>query len=491
MRDALSLRRGMVGDGQGTCTKVRPLMVGITRIGTYFPRRRLERSLLAKAWGGRSAPGARTVAAIDEDALTLAVDAVQACLGDGDPSAYDALYFASTSAPYLEKQVASMVATAADLPRASAVADFTGSLRAGLIALRAACDGVAAGSLRHAIVAAADVRVPEPGSDLEAQLGDAGAAVAVGREGVIAELVSVASVAEEFTYFWRTDEQRYVQVSDARFGNQYGVARDVPEAVGAALRKAELPAGKLAKLVVAAPDARSAADVAKRIGCDPATQLEASLAAEAGILGAPEPLVLLAKALETAAPGDFIAVAAYGEGADAMVFRVTDAIASARPRPVADALAGGMPLPSYERYLRARNVLPNDVGGEAVPTYIEWKELKQDVRLYGSRCEACGLVQYPQARVCQGCLARDRMADHKLARSGRVFTFTIDNLAQVPEHPMPMVIVDLDGGGRVYLQGTDCVEGDIAVDKRVRLTFRRLHEAAGNRNYFWKVRPAR
>lgn len=465
-------------------------MVGITRVGTYFPRRRLDRALLAKAWGGRGAPGARVVAAIDEDALTLAVDAAQACVGSADPSGFDALYFASTSAPYHEKQIASMIATAVDLPRATAVADFGGSLRAGLTALRSACDGVGAGSLRHAIVTAADVRVPEPGSDLEGQLGDAGAAVAVGREGVIAELVSVASVAEEFTYFWRTDEQRYVQVADARFGNQYGLAHDVPEALGAALRKAELPAGKLAKVIVAAPDARGAADVAKRVGCDPAKQLEPSLATEAGMLGTAEPLVLLAKALETASPGDFIAVAAYGEGADAMVFRVTDAIASARPRPIADALAGGIPLASYERYLRARNVLPHDVGGEAVPTYIEWKELKQDVRLYGSRCDACGMVQYPQARVCQGCQARDRMTDHKLARTGTVFTFTIDNLAQVPEHPMPMVIVDLDGGGRVYLQGTDCAEGDIAVDKRVRLTFRRLHEAAGNRNYFWKVRPA-
>jgi hydroxymethylglutaryl-CoA synthase len=123
-------------------------------------------------------------------------------------------------------------------------------------------------------------------------------------------------------------------------------------------------------------------------------------------------------------------------------------------------------------------------------TYIEWRELKQDTRLYGSRCAACGLVQYPQAVVCQGCHAREGMVDHKLAKTGKVFTFTIDNLAQVPEHPMPMVIADLDGGGRIYLQGTDCAEGDIDVDKPLRLTFRRLHEAAGNRNYYWKVRPA-
>ena len=193
---------------------------------------------------------------------------------------------------------------------------------------------------------------------------------------------------------------------------------------------------------------------------------------------------------ETAAPGDFLVVAAYGEGADALVLRATDALPDRRPASLAGLLDGGITFPSYERYLRARGVLPADVGGEPVPTYIEWKELKQDIRLYGSRCEACGLVQYPQALVCVGCQTRDRMADAKLAKTGTVFTFTIDNLAQVAEHPMAMVVADLDGGGRIYLQGNNCAEGEIAVGARVRLTFRRLHEAAGNRNYFWKVMPA-
>jgi uncharacterized OB-fold protein len=128
---------------------------------------------------------------------------------------------------------------------------------------------------------------------------------------------------------------------------------------------------------------------------------------------------------------------------------------------------------------------------EFFSTYMEWKELRQDLRLYGCRCEACGLVQYPRNRVCHQCKARDRMTEHKLAKRGTVFTFTIDNLVgQVTEHPMPMVVVDLDGGGRVYMQGTDCAEGDIAVGTPVRLTYRRLHEAGGNRNYYWKVRPA-
>src|SRR5436189_204701 len=356
-------------------------MVGITRIGAYFPRRRLDRALIAKAWGVRVPPGARTVAGFDEDALTMATDAVLACLGDADPAGFDALYFASTSSPYLEKQVASMIATAADL------------------------------------------------------------------------------------------------------------RRDVAEVIGAALRKAELPPARVARLVLGAPEPRAAAEAARRAGLDPARQLEASLLAEAGLLGTPEPLALLARALETAAPGDFLVVGAYGEGADALVLRATERLPAARPRPLADRLAHGIALPSYERYLRARGVLPSEPMGEPVTAMIEWKELKQDMRLYGSRCEACGLVQYPQAPVCIGCQARDRMQDHKPRKRGSAFTFTIDNLAPVPEHPMPMAVIDLDGGGRLYLQVTDAAEGDVKVGAPVELPFRRLHEAGGNRNYFWKARP--
>src|SRR5437879_13852239 len=112
-------------------------------------------------------------------------------------------------------------------------------------------------------------------------------AVAVGVDGVVAELVSAASVAEEFTYVWRTDEQRTLRVSETRFGTTYGYVRDMAEVIGAALRKAELPPARVARLVLGPPEPRAAAEAARRAGLDPARPLEASLLAEAGLLGTP------------------------------------------------------------------------------------------------------------------------------------------------------------------------------------------------------------
>src|SRR5262249_8492766 len=217
-------------------------------------------------------------------------------------------------------------------------------------------DAGGGGSLSPPPVVAADVRLAEPGSELEAQLGDGAACAAVGHDGLIAELVSAASIAEEFTYLWRTDEQRYVQVADARFGNQYGVAGALPGGVGAALGRAERPRWRVAKLCLAVPDSRAAADVAKRIGCDPKSQLQPD--SGVGVLGTPEPLVLLSNALETAAPGDFLVVAAYGEGAEALVLRAPDALPQHRPEPLTDRLANRLAPPSYQPSPRAPRLPP-------------------------------------------------------------------------------------------------------------------------------------
>jgi 3-hydroxy-3-methylglutaryl CoA synthase len=464
-------------------------MIGLTAYAGYLPRFRLDRAQIGRAWDTSVAAGTKTVANYDEDALTMAVEAALDVAAS--PDGIDRLYFASTSAPYLEKQVASLVATACDLPRTMGVADFTGSVRAGTTALRAALDAVAAGTAREAIVTAADTRLAPPESAFEALLGDGAAAVRVGTERVIAEFVAAAAVSEEFTHMWRTDGQRFVQAFEGRFSTTYGYGRDVGDACATVLRQAEVPPERLSVLALAAPDDRAAASVAKALGCDP-SRFDRRLMARVGATGAPDPLLRLALGLTAARPGDFILVAGHGEGADALLFRATDAVPRARPRhDLAAQLDGGAPLRSYEKYLKYRRVLPSEPIGEAVTNVLEFQELRQDVRLYGSRCEACGLVQYPMARVCIGCRRREGLTDHKLGRRGRIFTFTVDHLFPTIELPLPMVVVDLDGGGRLYLQMTDADPEEVRIGATVELCFRRLHEGGGNYNYYWKAKPVR
>ncbi len=467
-------------------------MVGITAYSVYLPRLRLDRGLIARAWGTAQASGETAVANYDEDALTMATDAALACVPDAEASALDALYFASTSAPYREKQIAGMIATVCDLPRRSHTADFAGSVRAGLSAFLAGVHAVRAGARSDVLVTAADVRLAAPESEIEGQLGAGAAAFRIGSKSVVAEVVDAASVSEEFTHLWRTDEQRFVQAFPGKFSNTYGYARDLREAIQALLSAQNLKPESIAKLALYAPDARAAADLAKELGFDPRRQLLSPAVSTIGSCGVADPFLALAAALDEAMPRDWIIVGGYGEGADAVLLRVTDELPRHRSaHSWKRALEDKVVLPSYEKYLKYRRVFDLDEPGEAINNVLEFKELKQDTRLYGSRCGRCGTVQFPIARVCIKCRQGGELTDHKLRKRGTVFTFTIDNLVANLEHPLPMAVIDLDGGGRLYLQVTDFGDDEVTIGLPVMLTFRRLHEGGGNHNYFWKARPVR
>lgn len=467
-------------------------MVGITAYSAYVPRFRLERSLIARAWGTVQSAGEIAVANYDEDALTMATEAALSCITDGEVPGLDGLYFASTSAPYREKQVASVVATACDLSRQTHSADFTGSARAGVSALIAAVNAIRAGARKDVLVTAAETRLAAPESELEGLLGDAGAALRVGTDHVVAEVVDAAFVSEEFTHLWRTDSQRFLQAFPGKFSNTYGYANDLGEAIRSLLKAQRLQPQAIAKLAVYAPDGRAAADLAKELGFDPRKQLVSPAVSTIGSAGAADALLALAAALDDAAPGDLIVVGAYGEGADALLLRVTDELPRRRARRSwKQWLDGKLLLSSYEKYLKFRRVIDLEEPGEAINNVLEFKELKQDIRLYGSRCEACGTVQFPIAQVCIQCKARERLRDRKLRKQGTVFTFTVDHLIANVEHPLPMAVIDLEDGGRLYLQVTDFTEQEVGIGAPMTLTFRRLHEGGGNHNYFWKARPLR
>lgn len=122
---------------------------------------------------------------------------------------------------------------------------------------------------------------------------------------------------------------------------------------------------------------------------------------------------------------------------------------------------------------------------------ILWKEQKQDMRLYGRRCRKCGALEYPMRRVCLKCGAKDDLEDVKMSRKGKVYTFTIERAFPSADPPLIMVVADLEAGGRVYLQLTDCGPKDVKIGMPVELTFRRIHQSKGINNYYWKCRPAK
>jgi hydroxymethylglutaryl-CoA synthase len=463
-------------------------MSGILGAAAYVPRYRLPREVIAREWGGMAGAGERAVANHDEDSLTMAVNAALGLpAGAGRP---DAVVFATTSPPYAEKQGAATIAAVLDLPATARTLDVGSTLRAGTSAVLSALDAVAAGAATRVLVAAADCRLGEPESAAEQSFGDAGAALLVGAEAGLAEVLATHTLAEELLGTWRTSAQDFPRGFPGAFETKVGYVPLLVQAARSALTKAKVAPGEVATVVLPTPNPRAPLAVAKALGLDPKRQLQDGLWTTVGDTGAAQPLLLLVAALERAQAGDVILVCGYGDGADAVLLRATGARAAAAAS-VAQQIEVKRTLPSYGRYARFRQLVRKESGMPDVASpVVAFRDRKELLPLHGGRCPRCGVVQFPRHRACIECGQPDGLDDVALARRGTVFTFTHDYLHESPDPPTTHAVVDLDGGGRLYLQLTDCDADRVAVDIPVELTMRRLHDGGGFHNYFWKARPA-
>ena len=93
-------------------------MIGITSFGGYIPRLRMNRMSIYENMGWFApaivmvAQGERSMCNWDEDAITMAVAACRDCLGGRDKRWLDALYLASTTSPFGDRQNAGIVSAA-------------------------------------------------------------------------------------------------------------------------------------------------------------------------------------------------------------------------------------------------------------------------------------------------------------------------------------------------------------------------------------------
>jgi len=473
-------------------------MVGISLCGSYIPIFRLDRRIIADIWGRASIGGERSVANNDEDGITMAVEACRNCLKGKETEGVEGLYFATTSAPYIEKMNSALIASAVDLKREITTADFAHSLRAGTGALKAALDAVKSGSTASALVAAADCRIGYPRSDQEQAFGDGAAAVLVSSENVLATFEGGYSISSEMIDVWRNPEDTFVKTWEGRFILGEGYNNHMKEVITGILKKYDLEPKDINKVIFPAPDIRTHGTLVKQLGFDAETQAQDPLISNVGYCGAAHSLLMLVGALEEAAPGDTLLLAAYADGADAMIFKVTEEVGKmGNRRKLKDYLDEKFMLSSYARFLSYKGLVETTPGEpfRLLPSAtVTWRDRKSILRCHGSRCKNCGLLTFPMQRICYGCNSKDDFAEESISNlEGEVFTFSRDNLAGRSDDPVVVQTVAELGEDKVRFYGmmTDCDPSEVKVGMPVDLTFRRLYEGAGMHHYFWKLRPKR
>lgn len=479
-------------------------MAGIVSYGCYIPRYRIDRKLIYRSMGwinpASYVPGEKAVANFDEDSLTMAVSAATDCLAGIDRSAVDALYFASSTAPYGERQSAAIMATAIDARPEIRSADFTNSLKAGTTAMLAAFDAVKAGSAGTVLVAAGETRTGKPGSPQEEIFGDAAVSVLVGRENLCARLVGAYSVSHDFPDHWRSAGELADHQWEDRFIRDEGYTKFITDALAGAARACSVESSRIAKVVYPCLYQADFKSIGKRLGLDPSKLVE-PLSGRVGYAGAADPLLHLVKALEEADAGDLIAVVGYGSGADAVLLEVTDRIAAVKKdrRGTAVQLNARRELATYEKMVVWRGLMQVEKGmrGETVPyTALStfWRDRYQILGLRGTKCLACGTPQFPAQKVCvnPNCGAMGKMEPYRFSdKRGRLFTYTGDNLVYSPDPPAISGTVDFEGGGRYFFDLTDVDLDHVKVGMPVEMSFRKKYvdPKFGIHSYFWKAIP--
>jgi 3-hydroxy-3-methylglutaryl CoA synthase len=470
-------------------------MTGIKSFAAYVPLFRLNRGEFARAWKGASMAGEKAVANYDEDSLTMAAEAAQNCLTAIDSADVAGLFFATTTSPYAEKSASSILSSVLDLKSETLTMDITDSLRGGTSSLLFALGGVQQGNLKDTLLVCADCRLGMPGSDFEQIFGDASAAILVGTSDLLATFEGSYTLTDPFTDVWRKGNQDFVNTWEDRFVKLYGFSRMIEEGVKGLLKKYELTAADFAKVVIPAPDVRSHQDAVRRLGFKP-PQVQDPLLSSVGNAGAAHAFLVLASALEEAKAGDRILLANYGDGCDLFILRATDLIDKGKSqRGMKHFLNSKLALDSYEKYITLKGVVEKEPPRRppfetSLPTL--WRDRKSVLSLYGGRCKKCGTPHFPLQRICFGCKAKDNFEEVRLAgKKGEVFTFTKDNLFATVDPPQVMTVVEIEGGFRIYCQMTDRNPDEVRVGMPVEMTFRKIHEARGLNNYFWKCRPVR
>jgi 3-hydroxy-3-methylglutaryl CoA synthase/uncharacterized OB-fold protein len=426
----------------------------------------------------------------------MGVEAARVALNAAPGLVPSTLTFSTSSPAYADKTNAAAVHAALALPESSAAYDMVGSVRStqGAMAAGAALPGIT-------LVVASDVRTGLPGSTDESAGGDGAAAFLFAGDGdapALVHRVAGAQSTAEFLDRWRTPGDSQSRLWEERFGE----ATYVPLAEAAiteALKQAGLTADQLNCVIVTGVHPRAARVVIGRLGARPEALVD-DLAATVGNTGAAHTALLLASVLDRAEPGQVIASVTLADGADVVIWRTTEALASYRQRQavtVSEQIQGGRSDLSYNSFLTWRGFLHRepprrpDPDAPAAPPSARDRDWK--FGFYASRCEVCGTRHLPPARVCVKCNAVDQMATERLADTkATIATFTVDRLAYSLAPPVVAAVIDFDGGGRLRCELTDVDPANVHIGDRVEMTFRRLFTASnGIHNYFWKARPTK
>ena len=328
---------------------------GILGYGAYVPEGRVPAKVLAAAWGraaeGRLPVKEKSVPGLDEDTITMAIEAARHALARAEtiePQRLGAVFVGTESKPYAVKPSGTVVAEAIGAVPWTSTADFEFACKAGTEAMRAALAFVGSGLAEAALAIGMDAAQGKPGDHLEYTAAAGGGAVIIGpAEAALARIDGSCSYVTDTPDFFRRQHLHYPEHGH-RFTGEAAYFHHVQAASSALLERLGRRPADYRYAVFHQPNPKFVRKVAKALGFGEEQVGPTAVVDRIGNTYSGASLLGLAAALDRARPGERIFLCSYGSGAgsDAFSFTVTEHIEAARGK-----------APLLDRYLDRRRVL--------------------------------------------------------------------------------------------------------------------------------------
>lgn len=303
--------------------------------GVYLPYLRIKRDEYISARGSCSAAfKEKAVMDIDEDIITMAIEAARDAVSGIDAAQIGALSLASANFPYSEKIMAGTVIEALGLNNNILTCQHGNSTLAGTEAFLSAMGMLDQTEQKYALVIVADAPVAAAAVDLEHGFGAGACAFVLAKDEPGLELEGVyAQAGEAMGLRYRLPGETGVRdIGVKTYANQV-YNEIIKGAAQGLLQKMQLAPNDYSHVVLHQNDAKTAAALAKKMGFGEEQLNYGQVFSLVGDTGACSTMLGLCHVLENARSGDRIMICSYGSGAGshAISFKLSGACKNTRP----------------------------------------------------------------------------------------------------------------------------------------------------------------
>lgn len=345
-------------------------MIGIVGYGTYIPQNRIKISDIADMWKKSSdeiLAGLRVtekaVAAIDEDAVTMAIEAGKKALTMAAiaPEKIGAVYFGSESHPYAVNPSSSIVAEYLGVGNDYFAADLEFACKAGTAGMQSVVGLLESKRISYGLAIGSDTAQGKPHDALEYTAASIGTAYILGNKKteLIATIRDMTSFTSDTPDFWRREGAKYPS-HFGRFTGEPAYFTHILSAAKKLLQKSRLNPNDFDYCVFHMPNGKFPRLAAEKLGFTK-EQLAPSLTVEkVGNPYSASSLLGLAAVLDIAKPKEKIFFVSYGSGAgsDGFIFETTQHITKKQKKSVSVLQQiEKKTYISYEQYLKQTHTI--------------------------------------------------------------------------------------------------------------------------------------